>query len=94
MALSEFLSMPKGMSIEEYENLLQQEKKLSRQISSLSDKILAEDDSLDVLADEVGSERYNKHLQAKRRFEEKRTRLLNSLNEVLSSLGRSQISEV
>lgn len=94
MTLSEFLSMPKGMSIEDYEKLLQQEKKLSRQISSLSDKILAEDDSLDVLSDEVGSERYNKHLQAKQKFEEKRTRLLKSLNGVLSSLGRSQISEV
>lgn len=66
MTLEEMLAMPKGMKFEEYESLLKDKQRLERQIRKASDIIFAENDSLEVLADEIGSERYNKHLANKR----------------------------
>ena len=69
MTLTELLSMPKGITVEEYERLLKQKENLYRRISGLTEKILTEEDSIFVLSDEVGSDRYNKHVEAKKKFE-------------------------
>ena len=80
MTLTELLSMPKGVTVEEYERLLKQKENLYRRISGLTEKILTEEDSIFVLSDEVGSDRYNKHVEAKKKFEDKRTKLLQELD--------------
>lgn len=67
MTLEELFKIPKGMSLEEYEKLLKEKQKLERKIRKASDDIFFEEDSLQILSDEVGSERYNKHLENKRR---------------------------
>lgn len=72
MTLVELLAMPKGMNPMEYEKLLKDKQKLEKQIRKASDTIFDEEESLDILADEVGSERYNKHLENKQKAEAKR----------------------
>ena len=70
MTMTELLAMPKGIGLQEYERLLKDKQKLERKIRKTSDIIFAEEDSLAILADEVGSERYNKHLENKRKAED------------------------
>lgn len=72
MTITEALSIPKGMIFEEYEKLLKDKKKLEKQIAKASSEIDFEVDSLEVLSDEIGSDRYNKHLQNKQKAEVKR----------------------
>lgn len=72
MTIHELLAMPKGMNIGNYEKLLAEKRKLERKIQRESSTIFNEEDSLNVLADEVGSERYNKHLENKRKAEYRR----------------------
>lgn len=72
MTLTEALAIPKGMDFVEYEKLLHDKQKWENQIRKASDAIDDEVASLDVLSGEVGSERYNKHLQAKQKAEVKR----------------------
>ena len=76
------LSIPCGMDFEEYEKLLKDKQKLELQIAKLSDRIDSEQDSLDVLADETGSERYNRHLRAKQEAETKREKAQNKLRQL------------
>ena len=90
MTLEQLLSVPKGMNIVEYQKLLDKETKLCKQIRSVSDKILSEDDSLDVLSDEVGSNLYNKHLDLKVKYEKKRDRLVDQLDDVRRQLKGEQ----
>ena len=82
MNLSEFMNIPVGMSIKEYESLLEERNKLEKQIRKASNKIYDEEDSLQVLADEVGSDRYNKHLENKQKWETKRDKALNRFNQI------------
>ncbi len=72
MTMAEALAIPRGMAFEEYEKLLADKKKLEKQIAKASADIDFENDSLEVLSDEAGSERYAKHLQAKQKAEAKR----------------------
>lgn len=72
MTIAEALSIPKGMSFEEYEKLLKEKRKFEKQIAKASSEIDFEVDSLEVLSDEIGSDRYNKHLQNKQKAEVKR----------------------
>lgn len=88
MTLAEALCIPKGMDFEEYEKLLKEKKKLEKQIDKLSDDILDEEDSLEVLADEVGSDRYNKHLIAKEKAEAKREKAQGKLNVIMGILTK------
>ena len=86
MTLEEALSIPKGMDFKEYEKLLNDKQKLEKQISKASADIDFEIDSLEVLSDEIGSDRYNKHLQNKQKVEAKREKAqakLNAIKEVL-----------
>ena len=86
MTLKEALSIPMGMDFIEYEKLLKDREKLEKKIKTLSNKILIEEDSLEVLADEIGSERYNKHLEAKQKAEATRNKTIIRLNEILQKL--------
>ena len=82
MTLTEALSIPKGMDFEEYEKLLKDKQKLEKQIAKASDTIQSEVDSLEVLSDEVGSERYNKHLQSKQKAEDKKEKAQAKLQQI------------
>ena len=86
MTLGEALLIPKGMTFEEYEKLLKEKHKLEKQIAKASDDIYAEMDSLDILSDEEGSEKYNRHLQAKLKAESKRAKAQQKLNAIYLKL--------
>lgn len=86
MTLTEMLTMPKGMNLMDYENLLKEKQKLERQIRKASDIIFAEEDSLEILADEIGSERYNKHLMNKQKAETKREKAQAKLKQIEKKL--------
>ena len=83
MTIAEALSIPKGMDFEEYEKLLNDKQKLEKQIAKASDTIQSEVDSLEVLSDEVGSERYNKHLQSKQKAEAKKEKAQAKLQTII-----------
>ena len=83
MTIAEALSIPKGMNFEEYEKLLKDKQKLEKQIAKASKDIDFEIDSLEVLSDEVGSERYNKHLQSKQKAEAKREKAQAKLQAIM-----------
>ena len=83
MTITEALSIPKGMDFEEYGKLLNDKQKLEKQIAKASDTIQSEVDSLEVLSDEVGSERYNKHLQSKQKAEAKREKAQVKLQTII-----------
>lgn len=87
MTLTELLAMPKGISFENYEKLLAEKSKLEKKIQKESNIILDEDDSLNILADEVGSERYNKHLENKQRAEVKRNKAMIRLEQIVQILN-------
>lgn len=80
MTLGEALLIPKGMTFEEYEKLLKDKRRLEKQISKAGEEMYCEIDCLDTLSDEEGSERYNKHLQAKLKAESKMEKALCKLN--------------
>ena len=87
MTLVEMLAMPKGMNPIEYERLLKDKQKLERQIRKASNTIFDEEESLDILADEVGSERYNKHLENKQKAEAKREKARAKLEQIEKKLN-------
>ena len=87
MTVAEMLVMPKGMDFLEYENLLKEKHKLEKQIRKASDTIFAEEDSLEILSDEVGSERYNKHLVNKQKAESKREKAQTKLKQIIKKLN-------
>ena len=60
MTLSEFLSMPKGMKPDELEVELKRKDKINNQLRKLNTERYDLLDALDVLKDEIGSDRYNK----------------------------------
>lgn len=60
MTLSEFLSMPKGMKPDEWKAELRCKDKINNQLRKLNTERYDLLDALDVLKDEIGSDRYNK----------------------------------
>ena len=86
MTLVELFAMPKGMNPMEYEKLLKDKQKLEKQIRKASDTIFDEEESLDILADEIGSERYNKHLENKQKAEAKREKAQAKLEQIVKKL--------
>ena len=88
MTITEALSIPQGMNFEEYEKLLNDKQKLEKQIAKESMEIDFEIDSLEVLSDEVGSERYNKHLQNKQKVEIKREKAQAKLQTIKERIGQ------
>ena len=86
MTFEEALNAPFGMNLGEYQKLLDEKKKLEKQISKASADIDFEIDSLEVLSDEVGSDRYNKHLQNKQKAESKREKAQAKLKAIMEVL--------
>ena len=60
MTLSHNLSMPKGMKPDEWEAELRCKDKINNQLRKLNTERYDLLDALDVLKDEIGSDRYNK----------------------------------
>lgn len=60
MTIEQFLNMPKNITIQEYELQLKKEEAARRKMMYLSLKIEECEDALDVLSDEVGSDRWKK----------------------------------
>lgn len=87
LTFEEFLAIPKNMSFEEYEKLLDNKRKLEKQITKASNDIYSEEDSLEILADEIGSERYNRHLENKLKAEVKREKAQKKLRLIMERLG-------
>lgn len=79
----ELLNMPKGMSIEEYTKLLKKQKRIKNRLGKVINLIYDEEDSLDVLSDEVGSDRYNRHLEKKQELENEQVKLMEKLKATL-----------
>ena len=79
MTLEEMLKMPKGMDIEEYNKLLKKQKSIKKRLTKVSNLIYEENDSLDVLIDEIGSNRYNRHLEKLQELENEQAKLLEQL---------------
>lgn len=88
MTLTEILAIPEGINLLDYENLLKKKQKLERQIRQASNIIFIEEDSLKILADEFGSERYNKHLMNKQKAEAKREKAEAKLKQIAKELKR------
>ena len=61
MTIQELLMMPVGYLPEEWEKELVRRKKVEKRVRKLSDEIDGEVESLEVLRDEIGSERWSKH---------------------------------
>jgi hypothetical protein len=59
MTIQDLLNMPKGISIEEWEKRIKKRDSLRKRIRSLCNKRSDIMDALDVLQDEMGSERWN-----------------------------------
>lgn len=87
LTFAEFLTIPKGMDFEEYDKLLDSKRKLEKQIVKTSETIYSEEDSLEILADEIGSERYNRHLKNKQKAESKREKARKKLKLIMERLG-------
>lgn len=83
MTFEELLKMPKGMSIEEYTKLLKKKKRIENRLTRVSNLIYDEEDSLEVLSDEVGSDCYNRHLEKKQELETEKVKLLEQLRATL-----------
>ena len=79
MTLEEFLSIPNGMDVVEYEEILKKKKKIEKRLYKVSEMIDGEECSLDVLSDEIGSERYSRHSEEKQKLEVKQKKLLEEL---------------
>lgn len=63
MNMQEFMDMPKGMDVQRYEYWLKERDRIRRMMYRLSGEIQAEEDALEVLADEKGSPRYISHMK-------------------------------
>lgn len=82
MTLEELSNIPEKMKFEEYEKLLTDKKRLESQIAKANSYIDFEVYSLEILADEAGSDRYNKHLHNKQQLEFKIENAQENLNEI------------
>ena len=60
MTIQDLLNMPVGMTPEQWDDELKRRKRIELKLSRLSMKRDSLEDKLDVLSDEIGSERYNK----------------------------------
>lgn len=59
LSLDEFLRIPVGMSIEDYQSLLSKQDNLVKKLAKLSSERDFLLDGLDILSDEEGSDRWN-----------------------------------
>lgn len=83
MTFEEILKMPKGMNIEEYNKLLKKQKRIKNRLTKVSNLIDDEIDSLNVLSDEIGSDRYNRHLEKLQCLENEQVKLFEKFKATL-----------
>lgn len=76
MTIDELLAIPKGVTLEEWEEILATKKQLNDKLRKLSYKIQECDDALEVLDDEVGTDRYNKWVLKRERYRKKMIKLV------------------
>ena len=91
MKLFDILQIPIGMDIGTYEENLKNLDRLSSKVRKLSDKHYELQDTLEVLADECGSERYTSKLNE---YVSNTLRLeiaINEYNEIAAKLNRNTI---
>lgn len=86
MKLEEFLNIPNGMDFVEYEEILKKKKRIEKRLYKVSEMIEGEECSLDVLSDEIGSERYSRHFKEKQKLEVKQKKLLEELKLLKSKI--------
>lgn len=82
MTITEMLAMPKGMSVVEYDALLKEKKRLEKRLRKAGSVIDDENASLEVLVDEVESDRYQRHLLNKQKYEKIRDKALEKLRQL------------
>ena len=82
MTLTEFSKMPKGLTMPQYEKLLQEKMSLEKQVKKYSGLIDFEVDALDILKDEAGSERHKKHIEQRQHYATEREKALKRLVEI------------
>lgn len=90
MTVEELFTMPKGFSIEEYQELLDQKNKLFVKCQNLSNKIEIEKDSLAVLKDEENSDRFLNHKKLFEKYSKQRTIYLQEYNQIRKQLLRGK----
>lgn len=83
MTFEEFLKMPKGIDIEYYNKLLKKQKRIKNRLTKVSNLIDEEIDSLNVLSDEIGSDRYNRHLEKLQDLENEQVKLFEKFKATL-----------
>jgi hypothetical protein len=76
MTLEELIKMSKGMGIEEFNKLLKKQNRIRNRLTKVSNLIDDEIDSLEALSDEIGSDRYNRHLEKLQELENEQVKLL------------------
>ena len=82
MTLTEFSKMPKGLTMPQYEKMLQEKKRLEKQVKKYSGLIDFALDALDILKDEAGSERHKKHMEQMQHNTTERERASKRLAEI------------
>lgn len=82
MTLTEFSQMPKSLTMAKYEKLLQEKKRLKKQVKKYSGLIDFESDALDILKDEAGSERHKRHMKQMQHYITERERASKRLAEI------------
>lgn len=82
MTLTEFSKMPKGLTMPQYEKLLQEKKRLEKQVKKYSGLIDFESDALDILKDEAGNERCKKHIEQMQHYTTEKEKALKRLTEI------------
>ena len=80
MTMHELLTMPVGVLPDEWEKELKRRKNVEKRIRKLSDEIDGEVESLEVLWDELGSERWHRHNNRLYNLIAKRDRLLKEMD--------------
>ena len=88
MTLKDLLLMPAGMDIEEYQIKLKSINNAEKRLKTLSNKLYDEEGSLEVLADEIGSERYNRHLHNYNKIITEIDKVKKKIDKLNAELGR------
>ena len=86
MTVEELFTMPKGISLQQYQLLLNRKKILFAKCQRLSDKIDDETDSLDVLTDEENSDRFLNHKKLFEKYSKQRTIYLQEYKQIEKQL--------
>lgn len=76
MTIDELVAKPKDMTMDQWEKELKKRKQREKRVGILNDKIQECEDALNVLSDEVGSERWNKWNDSLQKYTQQRNALI------------------